>query len=232
MGVGLCPGAWLCFINDSTIRKIKQGGWIMKKAMVMATLILLVGATFANAQGIIFTGRLLDPDMTGPFTVTLTDQKDNANGGRTLVNKVKTVGGGSAHMDITLDDVTDNLTSIDIYGYTKQPQESSPTLKHIVSCPGSEFLQVSDLPGNPVPFPHIENLRGLALCAFNPNGLDGVTDGIAYFSASGYSKKLTDIPADVGKFVLWGSIGGAFNQAGNSFVFKGSFGSVLKPPAF
>ena len=203
----------------------------MKKVMVTAILFLLVGASFANAQGIIFTGKLLDPDMTGPFTITLTEQRDNANGGRTFVTKVKTVGGGSAHFDITLDDVTGNPISIDFYGYTKQPLEPSPTLKHIVSCPGSEFIQLGDLPGNPVPFPHIENLRGVALCTFNPNGVDGVTDGIAYFTASGYSKKLSESPSDVGKFVLSGTIGGGFNEAGNSFVFKGSFGSVLKPAA-
>jgi hypothetical protein len=204
----------------------------MKKVMVMAILFLLVGASFASAQGIIFTGKLLNPDMTGPFTVTLTKQKDNANGGRSLVTKVNTIGGGLAHFDITLDDITGNVVSLDIFGYTKTPSETLPTLKHILSCSGSEFLQIADLPGNPVPFPHIENLSGVALCAFNPNELDGVTDGIAYFSASGYSKKLSDIPSDVGKFVLSGTIGGGFNQAGNSFVFKGSFGSVLKPPVF
>jgi hypothetical protein len=201
----------------------------MKKVMVMAILSLLVGASFASAQTTTtFTGKLLNPDRSGPFTVTLTKQKDTANGGRIFVTKVNTVGGGSAHFDITVDDVTGNPTSIDIYGYTKQPSDLEPILRHIVTCSGSEFAQIATDPDGD-PYPHTENLKSLALCAFNPNGIGETTDGIAYLQMGGTLKKLTDQPTDIEKFVLNGTLGGAYNQADNSIVSKGSFGTVLKP---
>jgi hypothetical protein len=203
----------------------------MKKVMVMAILSLLVGASFARAQTTAFTGKLLNSDKTGSFIVTSTEQKDTANGGRIFVTKVKTIGGGSAHFDITIDDITGSPASIDIYGYTKQPPETSPTLKHIVTCSGTEFAQIATDPDGD-PYPHIENIKALALCAFNPNGIDGTTDGIAYLQMGGTIKKLTGQPTDIERLVLTGTLGGAYNQADNNFVFKGSFGTVLKPPAF
>ena len=201
----------------------------MKKVMGVAILSLLVGASFAGAQTTTFTGKLLNPDRTGPFTVTSTEQKDTANGGRVFVTKVKTVGGGSAHFDITIDNATGNPTSIDIYGYTKQPLETEPTLKHLVTCSGSEFAQIATDPDED-PYPHIENLKVLALCAFNPNGIGETTDGIAYLEMGGTLKKLTDQPSDIERFVLNGTLGGAYNSADSNFVFKGPFGTVLKPP--
>jgi len=201
----------------------------MKKVMVMAILFLLVAASFAGAQGTIFTGKLLNPDRTGPFTITTTEQRDTSNGGRVFVTKVKTVGGGSAHFDITIDNATGLPTSIDIHGYTKQQSDPSPTLKHIVTCSGSEFAQIATDPDGD-PYPHIENMKALALCAFNPNGIDGTTDGIAYLQMGGTLKKLTGQPTDIERLVLNGTLGGAYNQADNNFVFKGSFGTVLKPP--
>ena len=203
----------------------------MKKVMAMAVLFLLVGVSLASAQTTTFTGKLLNPDRTGPFTITLTQQKDTANGGRVFVTKVKTVGGGSAHFDMTIDDVTGNPTSIDIYGYTKQPLETEPTLKHILTCSGGEFLRIATNPDDPEPFPHMENLGGVALCAFNPNGIDGTTDGVAYLHMKGTSRKLTEQPSDVEKFVLNGTAGGAYTQTDNNLVFKGSFGTMLRPPA-
>jgi len=112
----------------------------MKKGMAIAVLFLLVGASLAGAQETtLFTGKLLNPDRNGPYTLTVTQQKDTDNGGRIFVTKVKTVGGREAHFDITIDNATGFPTSIDIYGYTQTPDEESATLKHIVSCPGSEF---------------------------------------------------------------------------------------------
>jgi hypothetical protein len=204
----------------------------MRKVMVMAILFLLVGASLASAQTTTtFTGKLLNPERTGPFTVTLTEQRDTGNGGRVFVTKVKTIGGGDAHFDITIDDVTGNPTAIDIWGYTKQPLEPSPTVKHIMTCPASEFRQIATNPDDPEPFPHVENLKGVALCAFNPNGVDGTTDGVAYLHMTGTLTKLTDEPSAIGKFVFSGTAGGAYNLADNNFVFKGSFGTVLKPQA-
>ena len=200
----------------------------MKKAMAMAVLFLLVGASLAGAQTTLFRGKLLNPDRDGPYTVTLTQQKDTENGGRFFVTKVKKVGGGSAHFDMTIDDVTGNPTSIDIYGYTRTLLEESPTLKYILTCSGDELLRIGTNPDDPEPFPHMENLGGVALCAFNPNGIDGTTDGIAYLHMKGTSRKLSDLPSDIEKFVLNGTLGGAFNSNDSNLVFKGPFGTVLK----
>ena len=201
----------------------------MKKVIVIAILFLLVGASFASGQTTtLFTGKLQNPDRTGPFTVTLTKQKDTGNGGQIFVTKVNTVGGGSAHFDITIDDVTGYPTSIDIYGYTKQPSDLEPIFRHLVTCSGSEFVQIATDPDGD-PYPHIEDLKSLSLCAFNPNGLGETTDGIAYLQMGGTLRKLTDQPTDIEKFVLNGTLGGAYNQADNKIVFKGSFGTVLKP---
>jgi hypothetical protein len=202
----------------------------MKKVMGVAILFLLVGASLAGAQTTtLFTGKLLNPDRNGPYTVTVTQQKDTPNGGRFLVTKVKTVGGGEAHFDMTIDDVTGNPTSIDIYGYTQTPLEPSPTVKHILTCSGDEFLRIGTRPDDPEPFPHTENLGGVALCAFNPNGIGVTTDGIAYLHMKGTARKLTEVPSDVEKFVFTGTFGGAFNSDESNLVFKGPFGTVLKP---
>jgi hypothetical protein len=202
----------------------------MKKVMAMAVLFLLVGASLAGAQETtLFTGKLLNPDRNGPYTVTVTQQRDTENGGRFFVTKVRTVGGGLAHFDMTIDDVTGNPTSIDIYGYTQTPLEESPTLKYILTCSGDQFLRIATNPDDPEPFPHAENLGGVALCAFNPNGIDGATDGIAYLHMRGTLKKLTEEPSDVEKFVFTGTFGGAFNSDESNLVFKGPFGTVLKP---
>jgi hypothetical protein len=199
----------------------------MKKVMAMAVLFLLVGVSFASAQTT-FTGKLLNPDRTLPFTVTLTEQRDTDNGGRVFKTKVKTVGGGSAHFDITIDDATGNVTSIDIWGYTKMPLDLEPQLRHIVTCPGSQFAQIATDPDGD-PYPHIENLKVLALCSFNPNEIDGMTDGIAYLQMGGNLKKLSDLPNDIERLVFNGTLGGAYSSADSNFVFKGPLGTRLTP---
>ncbi len=204
----------------------------MKKVMAIVILTLLAGASFANAQGIVFTGKLLNPDKTGPFTVATTEQRDTGHGGKVFINKVKTIGGGEARFDLTIDGVTGNLISMDMWGYTKQQSDPSPILRHILTCSSSDFRQIATWPDDPMPFPHIENLRGVALCAFNPNGIDGTTDGIAYLHMSGASKKLTDAPAAIEKFTFSGTVGGAYNGIDDNLVFKGSFATVLKPLTF
>ena len=202
----------------------------MKKVMAMAVLFLLVGASLAGAQETtLFTGKLLNPDRNGPYTVTVTQQRPTENGGQIFVTKVKTVGGGEAHFDMTLDNVTGNPTSIDIYGYTQMPLEDYPTVKYILTCSGDQFLRIATNPDDPDPFPHPENLGGVAFCAFNPNGIDGTTDGIAYLHMKGTARKLTEVPSDVEKFVFTGTFGGAFNSDESNLVFKGPFGTVLKP---
>ena len=155
-------------------------------------------------------------------------EKGNGNGGQIFVTKVKTVGGREAHFDITINNETGYPTSIDIYGYTQTPDEVSATLKHIVSCPGSEFAQIATDPDGDPPR-HTENLGGVALCAFNPNGIDEATDGVAYLQLRGTLTKLSDVPSDIEKIVLNGTCGGAFNSDESNLVFKGPFGTVLKP---
>jgi hypothetical protein len=189
----------------------------------------LVGASLAGAQETtLFTGKLLNPDRNGPYTPTITQQKDTDNGGRVFVTKTKTVGGRSAHFDITIDNETGYPTSIDIYGYTQTPLEESATLKHIVSCSGSEFAQIATDPDED-PYPHIENLKVLALCAFNPNGIGETTDGIAYLHMKGNLKKLSDLPSNIERLVFNGTLGAAFNSEDNNLVFKGPLGTFLTP---
>ena len=200
----------------------------MKKVMAMAVLFLLVGASFAGAQTTTFRGKLLNPDRTGPFTITKTEQRDTGNGGQIFVTKTKTVGGGEAHFDITIDNATGYPTSIDIYGYTKLPLETEPSVKHIVTCSGSAFAQVATDPDGD-PYPHTENLGIVTLCALNPNGIDVTTNGIAYLHMKGTLRKLTAQPNDIEKIVLSGTAGGVYNETDNNFIFKGSFGTVLKP---
>jgi hypothetical protein len=145
------------------------------------------------------------------------------------VTKVKTVGGREAHFDITIDNATGFPTSIDIHGYTQTPLEESATLKHVVSCSGSEFAQIATDPDGD-PYPHTENLGIVALCAFNPNGIDVTTNGIGYLHMKGNLRKLSELPTDIEKIVLTGTLGGAFNSDDNNLVFKGPFGTVLKLP--
>jgi hypothetical protein len=45
----------------------------------------------------------------------------------------------------------------------------------------------------------------------------------------GTSRKMSEEPSDVEKFVLTGTFGGAFNSDESNLVFKGPFGTVLKP---
>ena len=200
----------------------------MKKVMAMAILFLLVGVSFASAQTTTFRGKLLNPDRTGPFTITKTEQRDTGIGGQIFVTKTKTVGGGEAHFDITIDNATGYPTSIDIYGYTKLPLETEPSVKHIVTCSGSEFAQIATDPDGD-PYPHTENLGIVALCAFNPNGIDVTTNGIGYLHMKGNLRKLSEVLNDIEKIVLSGTAGGVYNETDNNFIFKGSFGTLLKP---
>jgi hypothetical protein len=201
----------------------------MKKSMALAVLVLLVGAPLAAAQETtLFTGNLLNPDRNGPYTVTVTQQRDTEYGGRVFVTKVRTVGGRDAHFDITIDNGTGYPTSIDIYGYTQTPLEDSATLKHIISCSGSEFAQIATDPDED-PYPHSENLGIVALCAFNPNGIGETTNGFGYLHMRGNLRKLSEVLNDIERIVLTGTAGGAFNSDDNNLVFKGPFGTVLKP---
>jgi len=199
----------------------------MKRVMVITILFLLVGMGFANAQTTTITGKLLNPERTGPFVVTAVNEKENLDGSRSFRTKLRKIGGGLSHFDITLDDATGDVISIDIYGYTMVPPETVPSVKHIISCPGEGFVSISTKPPGDT-YPQKMDIKSLALCAFNPNGVDGITDGVAHLGMNGTA---TDIALDtISKIVASGTLAGGFNQEGNNFVFRGSYGTVLLRP--
>ena len=199
----------------------------MKKVMVITILFWLAGMGFANGQTTTkFAGKLLNSDRTGPFIITSTEEREDGKGGRFFKTKNLTIGGGESHLEITIDDLTGSPVSIDMYGYTKIPPETVPSVKHIVSCSGGDFVAISDKPPGSA-YPQIMNVKGIALCAFNPNNVDGVTDGLAYLVINGPETEIALNTAS--KFVFSGTIGGGLNQEGNNFVFKGSYGALLKP---
>ena len=198
----------------------------MKKVMVITILFWLAGMGFANAQTTVFSGKLLNSERTGPFIITSTEERDGTNGSRYFKTKNMTIGGGESHLDITIDNATGSPLSIDIYGYTKIPPETVPSVKHIISCSGRDFVSISDRPPGST-YPMNMNIKGIALCVFNPNSIDGLTDGLAYLVINGTETEIAVNTAS--KFVFSGTLSGGLNQEGNNFVFKGPFGAVLKP---
>ena len=79
----------------------------------------------------------------------------------------------------------------------------------------------------PPTYPQKQNIKAIALCAFNPNGVGVGTDGRAYLVINGTE---TDTAENTPvKFVLSGTIAGGFNSEADNFVFKGPFGTVLTP---
>ena len=79
-----------------------------------------------------------------------------------------------------------------------------------------------------ITYPQKMNMKSLALCAFNPNGVNGITDGVAHLGMNGTA---TDIALNtISKLVASGTLAGGFNEKGNNFVFKGSYGTVLLRP--
>ena len=105
----------------------------MKKSMIIAVLVLIVGTGFAYAQTTTFTGKPTNTDGT-VFTVTSTREQNDPNGGRTFVTKTLTIGGNDSHVDFIVNPADGALLSIEIFGFTKTPSETTRSLKHIVSC--------------------------------------------------------------------------------------------------
>jgi hypothetical protein len=199
----------------------------MKKVMAIALLFWLVGVGFANAQTTILTGKLLNFDRTGPFIITSVEEKEKADGSRVFKTKTLRIGGGDSHFDITLDDATGSPLSIDIYGYTLIPPEPEPSVKHIISCLGEDFVSISSKPAGDS-YPMKMEFKAIALCAFNPNGVGELTDGRAYLVMNGTTTDIAQNTTE--KIVASGTLAGGFNQEGNNFVFKGPYGTVLKAP--
>ena len=205
--------------NTSIVIKSNEEGEDMKKVMVITILFWLVGMGFANAQtNTLFSGPLQNSDRTGPFVVTSTNEKEDAYGGRFFKIKDVRVGGGAAHFDMTIDDVSGSPVSVDIFDYNNV---------QVISCLGENFAAISKRPPSPT-YPLKTGFKAMFLCSFNPNGIGVGTDGFAYLGMNGTQ---TETAEDIfSKFAISGTIIGGFNEVDNNFVFKGSYGSVLTPP--
>jgi hypothetical protein len=99
-----------------------------------------------------------------------------------------------------------------------------------MSCDGVDFVGISAKPNPPLPATHSESTRAVALCSFNPNGLDGVTDGVGYVDMTGtlYYAGTSPIPIKI-KFTS-AKIGGGYlvEDPEQKLVIKGTFKVTLK----
>ena len=189
----------------------------MKKVMVITILFWLVGMGFANAQMTsLFSGPLKNPDRTGPFIVSSTGEKDDPYGNRVFKTKNETIGGGAAHFDMTIDDVSGNPVSVDIFDYNDV---------QVISCLGENSAAITKRPASPT-YPLKTGFKAIFLCDFNHGGIVGdETDGVAYLGMNGTQHETAEnVPS---KFVISGTIIGGFNGIDDNFLFKGSYGSVL-----
>ena len=201
--------------NTSIAIKSNEEGEDLKKVMVITILFLLVGIGFANAQTTLFSGKLQNPTRTGPFVVATTGEKEDLYGNRVFKTKNETVGGGAAHFDMTIDDVSGDPVSVGIFDYNNV---------QVISCLGENFRGISKRPASPI-YPLKTGFKAVFLCTFNPEGIGGETDGVAYLGMNGSETETTEnVPS---KFTISGTIMGGFNGVDDNFLFKGSYGSVL-----
>ena len=198
--------------------KSNEEGKDMKKVMVITILFWLVGMGFANAQTTtLFSGKLLNPDRTGAFIVASTGEKEDAYGNRVFKTKNETIGGGAAHFDMTIDDVSGNPVSVDIFDFNDV---------QVISCSGENFRGISKRPASPT-YPLKTSFKAVFLCTFNPEGVGGETDGVAYLGMNGTQHETAEnVPS---KFTISGTIIGGFNGVEDNFLFKGSYGTKLLP---
>jgi len=180
----------------------------MKRTMVLSFILTVVMVAFeAEAQITVYRGKLLNPDRTGPMVITETDQI-----GRTLKTATEVIGGGLAHIDLSVDQSTEGPTSIDVY-------DKNGT--HVMSC--NDWQMVSTEVYSKPPS-YSDMFKIVALCTFTPDGELGPM-GIGYLTLNGTTLHIYGQP-EPAKMTVTGGLGGGVN---GSFVFKGLFGSVLKP---
>jgi len=163
------------------------------------------------------------------WTVTSTREQNDPDGGRTFVTKTLTIGGNDSHVDFIVNPADGALLSIEIFGFTKTPSETTRSLKHIVSCSAGDVAGISTRPDNPLPATYIQNIKGVGLCSFNPAGIDNGTNGIGYltFVATKYSTATSGLPTKVK--ISSAAVGGGIESQDESFLFKGTFMVTLKP---
>ncbi len=187
----------------------------MKRTMVVAVLSLLVGTGLSQAQmsTMTFTGKLLNPDRTGPMQATHTHQID-----RTLQTDVEQLGGGLAHLDIVTDTSTGDAIPVSVEVYDRNGT-------HVLSCPNLVLIATENTSQADT---YSDKFKMVATCNFTPEG-EGGEQGIGYIMLSGTSTIHRGTGIDL-KLTVTGSLGGGVNADVNKLVTKGSFGSVLKPP--
>ena len=198
----------------------------MKQSMIVAALILVILTGLASAQTTL-SGKPTNTDGT-IFTVTITKEKDDMQGGRTLATKIQTVGGKGSHVDAIY--AGDSLSSIELYLYTQSQSETAPSLKHIMSCSGNNFVGISSKPDDPLPATYSRSVKGVALCSFNPDGITNTEiDGVGYLMMTS-TERMTDAGGNLPTKMYVSSAtvgGGIFVDFGNRLVFKGTLTATL-----
>ena len=185
----------------------------MKKVAMVAGLVLLTLVGLAHAQTMTYTGKLLNPERTGPMMATYTNQA-----GEILKTTVKQLGGGSAHFDMTVDISSGDAVPISLDVFNKNGQ-------HVYSCDKLVLVSTENTSTDPT---HTDYFKMIATCVFTPNG-EGGDHGIGYMTLAGTA--VTKLHAGTPlKLTLTGTLGGGVYGSVDSFVVKGNFGSVIKPP--
>ncbi len=199
----------------------------MKRSIVISVLVLIMLTGFASAQTTL-SGKPTNTDGT-IFTVTITKEKDDMQGGRTLATKILTVGGKGSHIDAIY--AGDSLSSIEFYLFTQGQSETAPSLKHILSCSGNDFVGISSKPDDPLPATYSRSMKGVALCSFNPDGIGTDSDGVGYLMMTA-TERMTDTGGNLSTKMYVSSAtvgGGIFVDFGSRLVFKGTLTATLLP---
>lgn len=196
------------------------------RKFIAALIMLLFVTGLSYAQTTTLSGKPTNTDGT-VFTVTKTQEKPTGSGGSTLVTKVITVGGPLARLDAIFNDSDGSLASIEVYLYAQK----GSTLNHVMSCSGANFVGIAAHVNQPPPAAYSQSTKAIALCSFNPNGLDGVTDGVGYIDMTGTMYYVNTSLSPTKIRMTSAKIGGAyFVEAPDQpkLVVKGTFMATLK----
>ena len=184
----------------------------MKRGIVIGILLLLATAGYANAQSI----------MRGPLSFTITsvyetsikDKYGNDTGYRKLVTEKMASKG---HIDFNFDTPEqDVMLNIQVY-------DDSENL--IIECPGEDVIGISAKGNNTKAAVNDKVKLAVPNCQFYPE--EGI-EGKAYMVLNGTINK----PKGAGmasKVTLDGTVGGGTNLPDYTFIFKGTFKTVVKP---
>jgi hypothetical protein len=184
----------------------------MKKLMAIAILFLLATVGYANAQSV----------MRGPlrFTITSTDEtpiKDtygNDTGYSKLVTEKMTFNG---HIDFNHDTPEqDVFLNIKVY-------DDSENL--VIECPGQDVIRISAKGNNTKAAVKDKVKLMVTNCQFYPE--EGI-EGMAYMVLDGTMTRPKG--ADMAsKVTVNGTVGGGTDLPDYTFIFNGTFKTVVKP---